>query len=163
MAMAADPTPTDDTIIVISRVIDAPRALVFGAFTQPQHLSQFWGPKGFSAQVCEVDLRVGGRFRVDMRGPDGATYPCTGIYREIVPGERIVYASTGADDNPCGGGLPPRSLVTMTFADAAGKTRITIHTQLQSAADKDAAIKGGLNTGWNDSLDRLAEFLAPKG
>jgi uncharacterized protein YndB with AHSA1/START domain len=102
MIVAAAPTPSEDNVIVITRVVDAPRALVFEAFTQPQHLAQFWGPKGFSAPVCEVDLRVGGRFRVDLRGPDGATYPCTGIYREIVPGERLVYA------NPPGGGAAAR-------------------------------------------------------
>jgi len=149
-----------DQIIIIRRVVDAPRALVFAAFTDPKHLAQFWGPKGFTAPACEVDLRVGGRFRVEMRGPDGKTYPCTGTYREIVPPERIVYASTASDENPCGGGLPPRALVTMTFVERAGETEITIRTLLQSAADRDAAVKGGFNAGWNDSLDRLAEMLA---
>jgi uncharacterized protein YndB with AHSA1/START domain len=95
-----------------------------------------------------------------MRGPDGGTTPCTGVYREIVRPERIVYASTASDDNPCGGGLPPRALVTMTFVEQGGMTEITIHTVLQSAADRDAAIAGGFNKGWNDSLDRLAAMLA---
>ena len=103
---------------------------------------------------------MGGKFSVEMRGPDGAVYPCTGIYREIVPPERIVYAATTADDNPCGGGLPPRSLVTITFAAVRDKTHITIVAQLQSRADVEAAIAGGFNMGWNDSLDRLAELLA---
>ena len=157
---AADLTAPDDAVIVISRVLDAPRDLVFKAFTDPRHLSQFWGPKGTTCPVCEVDLRVGGQFRVQMRGPDGAIYPCSGVYREIVPPERIVYAGTADDDNPCGGGLPPRALVTMTFAAVDGKTKLTIHTRLQSAADRDAAIKGGFNSGWADSLDRLQELLA---
>ena len=149
-----------DQIIVISRVINAPRELVFKAFTDPKHLAQFWGPKGFICPDCAVDLRVDGAFRLDMRGPDGVTYPCTGIYRDITPPERIVYAGTADDAHPCGGGLPPRSLVTMTFVPVDGKTKITIHTRLQSAADRDAAIKGGFNAGWNDSLDRLEAFLA---
>jgi uncharacterized protein YndB with AHSA1/START domain len=149
-----------EQVIVISRVFDAPRELVFKSFTDPKHIAQFWGPKGTTAPICEVDLRVGGAFRVEMRGPNGTTYPCTGIYREIVAPERIVYAATTSDDNPCGAGLPPRSIVTMTFAAIDGKTKLTIHTRLASAADRDAAIKGGFNEGWNDSLNRLEAFLA---
>jgi uncharacterized protein YndB with AHSA1/START domain len=148
-----------EQIIVISRIIDAPRELVFKAFTDPKHLTKFWGPKGTTAPICEVDLRVGGAFRVEMHGLDGAVYPCTGIYRDIAPPERIVYASTTEDDNPCGGGLPPRAIVTMTFAAVDGKTKITIHTRLPSEAARAAAIAGGFNAGWNDSLDRLAAFL----
>jgi uncharacterized protein YndB with AHSA1/START domain len=160
MAGTAALEPTDERTIVISRIVDAPRQLVFQAFTEPAHLSQFWGPKGTTAPVCDVDLRVGGAFRVEMRGPDGIVYPCTGIYREIVPPERIVYAATTADDNPCGGGLPPRSVVTITFAAIGGKTKITIHARLASREDREAAIARGYNAGWSDSLDRLAELMA---
>ena len=157
MSASAEPTEAG---IVIRRTLDAPRALVFEAFTRPEHLMRFWGPRFTTAPACEVDLRVGGRFSVEMRGPDGAVYPCTGVYREIVPPERLVYAATTADDNPCGGGLPPRSLVTITLADEDGKTRVTIHAKMQSVADREAAIAGGFNEGWLDSLDRLAELLA---
>jgi uncharacterized protein YndB with AHSA1/START domain len=159
MTMTAEQQPTEAGI-VIRRTLDAPRDLVFQMFTEPRHLAQFWGPKITHVSVCEVDARVGGAFRVDMRGPDGAVYSCTGTYREIVPPERIVYAATTADDNPCGGGLPPRSTVTITFAAEGDKTRITIHAKLQSLADREAAIAGGFNQGWLDSLDRLAELLA---
>lgn len=157
---AADLKAPEEAIIVIRRVINAPRELVYKAFADPKHLSQFWGPKDTTCPVCQVDLRVGGEFRIEMRGPDGTIYPCSGIYREIVEPERIVYAGTADDDNPCGGGLPPRALVTMTFAAQDGKTRLTIHTRLQSVADRDAAIKGGFNAGWNDSLNRLETLLA---
>jgi uncharacterized protein YndB with AHSA1/START domain len=149
-----------DAEIVIRRTLDAPRQLVFQMFTEPRHLAQFWGPKVTHVSVCEVDARVGGAFRVDMTGEDGAVYSCTGTYREIVPPERIVYAATTADDNPCGGGLPPRSVVTISFANENGKTRITIHAKLQSRAAVEAAIAGGFSMGWNDSLDRLAALLA---
>ena len=159
MTAIADLAPSDQ-IIVISRIINAPRELVFKAFTDPEHLAQFWGPKGFATSRCGVDLQVGGEFRIDMRGPDGVSYPCTGIYRDITPPERIVYAGTASDDNPCGAGLPPRSVVTMTFAVVDGNTKITIHTRLPSAAAREAAIKGGFKVGWNDSLDRLEVFLA---
>src|SRR5262245_14317085 len=114
MPPIADLAPGEQ-VIVISRVFDAPRELVFRAFTDPKHLARFWGPKWTSVPVCEVDLRVGGAFRVNMRGPDGAIYACTGVYRDIVEPELIVYDSTTDDSNPCGGGLPPRSVITMTF------------------------------------------------
>ena len=149
-----------DAEIVIRRTLNAPRPLVFQMFTEPRHLAQFWGPKVTHVSVCAVDLRVGGAFRVDMRDEGGTVYSCTGTYREIVPPERIVYDATTADDNPCGGGLPPRSVVTITFAAEGGKTNLTIRAQLQSGADREAAIAGGFSMGWNDSLDRLADLLA---
>jgi uncharacterized protein YndB with AHSA1/START domain len=158
MPTIADLAPGEQ-IIVISRVFDAPRELVFKAFTNPKHLAQFWGPKWTSVPVCEVDLRVGGGFRVDMQGPDGTTYPCTGIYRDIVEPELIVYASTTDDSNPCGGGLPPHSVVTMTFTALAEKTKLTIHTRLPSETARAAAVAGGFNQGWSDSLDKLALLL----
>jgi uncharacterized protein YndB with AHSA1/START domain len=159
MTTIADLAP-GERVILISRMVDAPRDLVFEAFTDPKHLMQFWGPKGFNCTYCEVDLRVGGVFRIEMRGPDGINYPATGIYRDIDPPTRIVYAGTADEGHPCGGGLPPRSLVTMMFAEHGKQTKITIHTLLESAADRAAALNGGFSIGWNDSLDRLAERLA---
>jgi uncharacterized protein YndB with AHSA1/START domain len=149
-----------DAVIVIKRTFDAPRELVFKMFTDPKHLMQFWGPNGFTSPACELDLRVGGAFTLQMRGPDGAMYPCTGVYREIVAPERIVYAGVRDDSIGCGGGLPPRSVVTMSFAEREGKTTLTIHTRLHSAADREAAVQMGFNPGWEASLDRLAEYLA---
>jgi len=148
-----------DAVMVLHRVFDAPRELMFEMFTRPEHLAQFWGPKAMRNTACTVDLRVGGAFRVEMQGPDGKVYPATGIYREITPPERIVYAATTADDNPCGAGLPPRSVVTISFADLGGKTRLTVHAQLQSRAAVEAAIASGFNRGWTDSFERLEELL----
>src|SRR5262249_12984936 len=87
MPTVTDLRPPDDATIIIRRVIDAPRELVFEAFTDPEHLPHFWGPQGFTCPSCEVDLRVGGAFNLQMRGPDGVDYPCSGTYREIVPPE----------------------------------------------------------------------------
>ena len=150
----------DERTIVITRVFDAPRDLVFRAWTDPKHVAQWWGPQGFTNPLCEMDLRVGGVFRVHMRGPDGVTYPCKGVYREVREPERIVYAGEAEEGSVgCGAGLPPRALVTVTFAERDGKTTVTIHTRLQSAADREAAVQTGFNTGWASSLDRLAEHL----
>ncbi|MGH6934762.1 MAG: SRPBCC domain-containing protein [Methylocella sp.] len=151
--------PSEDFAVVITRIFDAPRELVFGMFTDPKHLAQFWGPKGFTSTVREVTPRPGGAFRIDMRGPDGGIYPCKAIYREIVAPERIVYFGGSDGDHGCGGGLPPRALVTMTIAGHDGKTKLTIDTRFESAADRDAAVKMGFNAGWASSLDRLADLL----
>lgn len=145
--------------IVITRVFDAPRELVWQAWTDPGHVRAWWGPLGFSNPACEMDLRVDGVFLLHMRGPDGIGYPCRGIYREIKAPERIVYESEADDIHPCGGGLPPRALVTVTFAEQDGGTALTIHTRFPSAEGLEAAAKMGFNAGWAGSLERLAECL----
>ena len=88
--------------LVITRVFDAPRELVFKVWTDPKHLAQWWGPRCFTNPVCEVDLRVGGAWRIIMRAPDGAEYPGGGIYREIVRNEKLVFtnAALNKDGKP---------------------------------------------------------------
>jgi uncharacterized protein YndB with AHSA1/START domain len=148
-----------DHEIIITRVFNAPRALVFSAWTDPKHVEQWWGPQGFKSSECQIDLREGGVFRLQMHGPDGVRCPCNGIYREVVEPERIVYIGAPDDGHPCGAGLPPRAIVTVTFTELDGKTTLTIHTRLESAADRDAAVKAGFHPGWSQSLERLAGHL----
>jgi uncharacterized protein YndB with AHSA1/START domain len=145
--------------LTITRLFNAPRDLVWNAWTAPEHIMQWWGPKGFSNASCEVDLRVGGCFHLEMCAPDGNTYPCTGIYREIKKPERIVYNSTADESHPCGAGLPPRSLVTITFAEHDNQTTLTLHTQFETVARKEAANQSGFSSSWNEALDRLAQFI----
>jgi uncharacterized protein YndB with AHSA1/START domain len=152
-------TPSDREI-TITRVFDAPRELVFAAWTDPRHVERWWGPKGYTSFACEIDLRVGGAFGLQMRGPDGAVYPCRGVFRDVVEPEKIVYAAVLEEGHPCGAGLPPRAIVTITFAEHDRKTTLTIHTRLESAADHDAAVNAGFVPGWESSLQRLAEVLA---
>ena len=148
-----------DREIVITRTFDAPRALVFKVWTDPKHISQWWGPTGFTAPVCEMDLRVGGVFAVYLLGPDGVTYPAKGIFREIVEPERIVFEGTSEDGPACGSGLPPRSTITVTFEEQEGKTLLTMRTVLESMTARDAAIAAGFNMGWGMSLERMAEYI----
>lgn len=142
--------------LIITRTFDAPRALVWKAWTDPQHVMQWWGPNGFSNSSCESELQVGGRFHLNMCAPDGNSYPCKGIYREIKEPERIVYDSEADEGHPCGAGLPPRSLVTITFAEHDNKTTLTLHTRFETAARLDAANKAGYSTSWGEALGRLA-------
>jgi uncharacterized protein YndB with AHSA1/START domain len=151
-------TPTDHEIVV-TRVLNAPRELVFAAWTDPKHVEQWWGPKGFTSFGCEIDLRAGGVFRLQMRGPDGVVYPCKGVIREVIAPVRIVFAGVTDCGHACGAGIPPRSIVTVTFADHAGKTTIMIHTRLESSADREAVIQAGYEPGWAHTMDRLDEYL----
>lgn len=149
-----------DREIVATRVFAAPRSLVFKAWTDPRLVAEWWGPKGFTNPACDIDLRVGGTFRLQMRAPDGVLYPCQATFREVVEPERIVYSGTPEDCHPCGGGIPPRATVTVTFDEHDGQTTLTIRTRLTSVADREAAANAGYITGWESCLARLSEFLA---
>lgn len=143
--------------VVITRVYDAPRALVFKAWIDPKHLKRWWGPKVFTNPVCEVDARVGGAWRIVMRAPDGVDYPCGGVYREIVEPERLVFTNiaTDNDGNPILDGL-----TTVTFEEQGGKTKLTLTTRAVALVEYAAAYLQGMEAGWTQSLESLAEELA---
>jgi uncharacterized protein YndB with AHSA1/START domain len=143
--------------VVITRIFDAPRALVFQAWTDPKHLKRWWGPKMFTNPVCEVDARVGGAWRIVMRSPDGVDYPCGGVYREIVEPERLVFTNiaTDNDGNPILDGL-----TTVTFEEQGGKTKLTLTTRAVALVEYAAAYLQGMEAGWTQSLESLAEELA---
>jgi len=161
MTDAATTTPSDEPIITMVRVFDAPRELVFRAWTDPEHLAQWWGPHGFTNPVCEVDLRPGGAWRIDMQGPDGTIYPNKGIYQEVVVPERLVFSDIVDDDTDAWGNSPPppSSVSTITFEEHDGKTKITMTTRLQSIAARDAMVEMGAVAGWTESMERLDILL----
>lgn len=145
--------------LVITRTFDAPRALVWRAWTDPEHVKQWWGPQGFHNESCTADIRVGGKFRLEMRAPDGNVYPSVGTFREIVRNERIVYEGEAMEGHPCGAGIPPRATVTVSFTEQDNKTRLTLHTRFVSAEHKQAAADARFVISWEEALDRLAEAL----
>jgi uncharacterized protein YndB with AHSA1/START domain len=151
--------------LVITRVIDAPRTLVFKAWTEPEHLVRWWGPKGFTTPYCQMDVRPGGRFHHCMRSPEGREFWGRGVYREIVPPERIVFATSFADaaGNAVGPeryGMNPdwpfETLITVTFAEHHGKTKLTVRQSVSVALAQSI----GAVQGWNETLDRLVAELA---
>lgn len=148
-----------DNELIISRTFDAPRELVWQAWTDPEHVKHWWGPKGFDNEGCTADLRVGGRFNLSMRAPDGNLYPCVGTFREIVEHERIVYEGEAMEGHPCGAGIPPRATVTVNFVEQDGKTQLTLHTRFASAERKQAAAEARFVISWEEALDRLSEVL----
>jgi uncharacterized protein YndB with AHSA1/START domain len=146
--------------VMIARVFDAPRELVFRVWTDPKHVAKWWGPGGFTNPVCELDVRPGGAIRIHMRGPDGIVYPMTGIYRETVEPERLVFTSAALDEN----GNPLFEILnTVTFAEQGGKTTLTLHARVVKATAKAAPHLAGAEMGWTQSLQRLAEYVKSAG
>lgn len=143
--------------LVLTRVIDAPRELVFKAWTDPKQVAQWWGPRGFTNPVCDLDVRPGGAIRIHMRGPDGTVYPMTGVYQEVVEPERIVFTSAAldADGNPMF-----EVLTTVTFAEQGGKTKQIMRARVIKTTAQAAPYIAGMEQGWTQSLERLAESLA---
>jgi predicted 3-demethylubiquinone-9 3-methyltransferase (glyoxalase superfamily)/uncharacterized protein YndB with AHSA1/START domain len=143
--------------VVITRIFDAPRGLVFKAWTHPEHMARWWGPQGFTNPICELDARVGGAWRIVMRSPAGIEYPCGGVYREIVEPERLVFTNIATDNegNPVLDGL-----TTVIFAEHGGKTKLTLQTRAVAVVTYAAAYLAGMEAGWTQSLERLAEELA---
>jgi uncharacterized protein YndB with AHSA1/START domain len=156
-AKSSPPAPAGVQELVLTRVFDAPRELVFKVWTDPAHLVHWWGPKGFTNPVCQLDARPGGAIRIHMRGPDGTVYPMAGVYKEIVEPERIVFASGALDS----AGHPLFEVLTsVTFAEQAGKTTLTLHARVTMSTPAAAPHLGGMTEGWTQSLERLAAYVA---
>jgi uncharacterized protein YndB with AHSA1/START domain len=153
---------------VITRIFDAPRELVWKAWTEPEHFMRWWGPKNFTSPVCKIDFRVGGAYLFCMRSPEGRDFWSAGVYREIVEPERIVYTHSFADEkgNPALASRyempvdwPAETLATVMFEEFQGKTRLTLrHIGVPPGLMSEMAAAG-----WNESIDMLAESLEAEG
>ena len=156
--------PSAGRELVITRTLNAPRELVWRAWTDPRHMRQWWGPVGFDTPVCEIDLREGGTWFFCMRSADGPVIWCTGVYREIAPPERLVFTDCFADEHGnvvpattygMPADIPLEMLVTVTLEEQDGRTLMTMrHQGLPSSMTADAG------SGWGSSFDKLEEELA---
>ena len=140
--------------IVIERVFNAPRELVWEVWTNPQHCTKWWGPLGFSTTTHEMDVRPGGVWRFTMHGPDGADFPGKFVFIEVVPPEKLGFLHDDAAS-----GRPPFH-VTISFVEAGGKTRISLSLRFDNETDYQQMIEMGAVEGFNSTLDSLGEFLA---
>ena len=145
-------TLLSDRDLVMTRVFDAPRELVFSAWTEPQHVSNWFGPRGWTMPTCQIDRRPGGAWRFVLRGPDGAEMGMSGVYQEITPPERLV--STESFDD-----YPGESLNTMVLTEQDGRTTMTTTVRYESREVRDAVLASGMEAGAGETLDRLAEHL----
>jgi uncharacterized protein YndB with AHSA1/START domain len=158
---ATNPAASD---LVITRIFDAPRELVWKAWTEPEHLMRWWAPKGYTSPVCKIDLRLGGKYLNCMRSPEGKEFWSTGVYQEIVPPERLVVTDSFADQDGnvvpashygMGEDFPLELQITVTFEEQDGKTKMTLrHVGFPAGQMREMA-----GAGWNESFDKLAESL----
>ena len=146
-------TAHPDRTLVLTRMFDARRALVFRAWTTAELAAHWWGPRGFTTTSCRMDVRPGGTWRHCMRSPDGTAYCKQGVYREIVPPERLIftYAWDDADGNP-----GPETLVTLRFEAIGDRTRLTLHQAEFETAERCEDHRDG----WTGCLERFAAWLA---
>jgi uncharacterized protein YndB with AHSA1/START domain len=146
-------TPSDREI-AMTRVFDAPRRLVFEAYTNPKHLPHWMlGPEGWTMPVCEIDLRPGGAWRFAWRKSDGAVMEMRGVYREVKPPERLVNTESWGPDWP-------ETINTLVLAEKDGKTTVTQTILYPSKQARDAALQTGMKDGVISSFDRLADYLS---
>ncbi|XXT21763.1 SRPBCC family protein [Sorangium sp. So ce429] len=143
-----------DREVVITRTFAAPRRIVFDAMTKPEHVKRWYGLRSLTMSVCEIDLRVGGRWRYVLRAPDGSEHGFTGVYREIERPERVVSTESY---EPLGPGH--EMVVTATYDERDGKTMLTSRIVYQSQADRDAHLQSGMEAGMRETFERLEELL----
>jgi len=167
MSKATKTAPPADRTLSTTRVFDAPRAVVFKAWTDVSQFAKWFPPDGFTAE-CELDVRPGGRIRVDMKGADPAlgpdfyekVFPGSGVYKEVVPNERLAFTFAAAAEE---GSPPMNMLMTVDFEDEGRKTKVTVHQTADTVADYEALVKIGASEGLRQSLDKLTALLDGRG
>jgi uncharacterized protein YndB with AHSA1/START domain len=143
--------------LTITYVLDVPRALVFKVWTDPKHLAKWWGPKGFTNPVCEVDLRPGGTILIHMQGPDGMVHPMSGVFTDIVQPEKLVFVSSALDKE----GNPLFEVITtVTFVEMGSSTKLTMHAIASKVKPEGMQHVAGMEEGWKQSFARLIEYVA---
>lgn len=155
---------------VISRTLDAPRDLVWKAWTDPQHLRQWWGPKGFEVVTCDIDLRPGGVFHYGLKGPDGSTMWGKWVFREIKAPELLVVVVSFSDANrgitrhPMAANWPLETLSRTTFTEKDGKTTMSLHWRAINATPEEIALfdasHDSMTGGFSGTFEQLTAYLA---
>ena len=151
--------------LTITRLIDAPRAIVWRAWTDPEIVTKWWGPKGVTTPTCEVDARKGGKINIVMlAGKElgdfaGKKWPMEGRFEEVAPQDRLVFTANALDD---GSQTMLETRTTVTFAEEQGKTKLTVHIMLTRSSDTPQAKFAiqGMEMGWGQSLDKLVESFS---
>jgi uncharacterized protein YndB with AHSA1/START domain len=145
--------------MTLTRVINAPRDVVFRAWTDPAQVEKWWGPKDFTNPVCNVDARPGGEILIHMQAPDKTIYPMDGEFHEIVEPEKLVFTSAALDKQ---GNRLFEVLNTVLFSEENGKTKISLHAAVSNITEEGRPYLDGMNEGWNQSIDRLNHLVADK-
>jgi uncharacterized protein YndB with AHSA1/START domain len=158
--MAYQPLPVESRPkrdLVITRIVNAPPALVFKMWTDPKHLAQWFGPKHFTIPVAEVDARPRGKLYIVMRGPDGNDYPMKGIFQDVIANKLLTFTNIAVDAQ---GNHLLEGFTKVTFEDQAGKTKMTLETTATGLVDFAPQMLAGMEAGWTQSLEKLDELVA---
>jgi uncharacterized protein YndB with AHSA1/START domain len=156
MTIHVDTTSAEEAVILMDRMFDAPREVVWNAFTDPKHVVNWYGGHGFSSPVCEMDVRPGGRWRHTMRTPDGTDFPMEFVYVEVVRPEKISWQNV---DHGKRVGGPPTCLNIVTFEDHGSRTKWRLVSRFNSIADRDLAAKMGFTKMISQGSERLNEIV----
>ena len=159
MSATAKRAPYGEGSVTVTRIFDAPRALVWKAWTDPKMMAQWFGPRGFTIPVCELDVRVGGSLRIVMRGPDGNDYPMKGVFRQVVVPERLVFSNIATDKE---GNQLLEGETIVTFTENEGKTTLTLTTYAAGLVPIAPKMLAGMEAGWTQSIDKLEEQLVAR-
>lgn len=152
MAITEHHAPLSNRELVMTRVFAAPRSLVFKAWTEPERITQWWGPRGYTTLSCEMDLRPGGAWRICSRSPEGTEHREHGVFREIVEPERLIFTQAYED---AAGKPKHETLVTVTFTEQGGKTALVFHQGVfETITSCDAHREG-----WSSAFELLGEYL----
>jgi uncharacterized protein YndB with AHSA1/START domain len=158
MSTTAEPAPTANRELALTRIIDAPREKVFKAWTDAELLKQWFAPLPWTTPRAELDVRPGGSNLIVMRGPDGQEFPNRGVYLEVVKNERLVFTDAYTKDwQPA---EKPFMTVILTFEEQGGKTKYTARVRHWTQADRETHEKMGFHTGWGQCADQLAALVA---
>lgn len=159
--MSAAPAPIETaTTLVITRLLKAPRDLVWKMFSDPYHLAQWWGPKGYTNRVEKLDFRTGGRWIHVMTAPDGKELPTDNDIVEVTPPRRIVFRNAPADPKIFGENPPPGFTKALSFEEVEGGTLLRLVCTFDRPEHKDAVVRRGFSLGTNESFDKLEAHLA---
>ncbi len=152
--------PTADALrrreIEITRVLNAPRHLVYSVWTEAHHVRNWWGPRHFTTPVCEMDVRPGGVWRLVMRGPDDRDFECRFVYREVVPLQRLVFEQ----DVELDGVRVIRGLTTVILEEQGDKTRLTVRSEANALVDAALNMLQGMEAGWTQTIEKFQEWTA---
>ena len=155
MTASSEAAASADRELIFTRIFDAPRELVFKAWTDPKQIVKWWGPKGFTTTTHEMDVRPGGVWRFIMHGPDGTDYKNKIVFLEVVKPQRLIYKHAGDADTE-----PVTFQVTVTFTEQGDKTKLIMRMLFDSAEERENVVaKYGAVEGANQTLDRLTEYL----
>jgi uncharacterized protein YndB with AHSA1/START domain len=151
------PTHYGERTVTLTRVFDAPRELVWRAWTEPKHLAQWFGPRGFTSSVPELDVRVGGALRIVMHGPDGNDYPMEGVFRAVVAPERLVFSNIAVDKD---GNHLLEGETTVILEAQGAKMKLILHTYAKGLVPIAPQMLAGMEAGWSQSLDKMSDLMA---